>query len=170
MPKTITKKVEHLRTILERIVPNYAPDRLAMYLSDGKVIAQGCYNQQTNRVDLSHRVSYTLEIFIEDYNGDLASLTTPILAFLAVNEHQLLENPSYLQQGVFKFEAEPTSTSTSQINITLELTESVVVIETEDSYSISIKDEPQYSERAENLRVYLQGNKIKEVNNGNSAT
>ncbi|MFC0708828.1 phage tail protein [Azorhizophilus paspali] len=152
-------KPESLRAHLLAAVPElrHDPDRLLI------VIDKGCI-RSTAAPGLSFEYSYTLNLLLTDYVGHPDAIAIPLLAWLHVNQSELLVN---LEKGkeAIQFEAEVLANDKVDLLITLPLTERVIVKKLPDgTLQVTHAAEPQYTEQLESthLQVYADGELIAE--------
>ena len=113
------RKPADLRAALEASVQEIrkSPENLHVFVSGGNI-------QSTNRSSLSFQYSYTLELTVTDYAGDPDALMIPVLAWLRINQSDLLANAD---KDSFSFEVDVINAKVCDIAIKLKLTEAVVV-------------------------------------------
>ncbi len=131
-------KPDSLRNHLLAAVPALRndPDRLLVFIDNGTV-------RSTAAVGLSFEYAYTLNVILTDFAGHPDALMIPLLAWLMVNQHELLAN---LEKGkeAIKFEADILDNSKVDLSIELPLTERVIVKKLDDgTLQTSHPDEPQ---------------------------
>lgn len=131
-------KPESLRTHLLAAVPElkHNPDRLLVFIDDGTI-------RSTAAPGLSFEYSYTLNVILTDYPGHPDAVAIPLLAWLLVNQPELLTN---LEKGktAIAFEADILDNSKVDLSIKLPLTERVIVKKLEGSaLEVTHPDEPQ---------------------------
>lgn len=115
---------------------NQNPDKLLVFADQGNVIASG-----TN--SLSFEYHYRLNIIITDYNGDPDAIMVPLLAWVAVNQNELLSNPDLRKTGI-RFEVDFNNHETIDLSIALDLTERTIVRQLENSeLQLTHPQEPQ---------------------------
>ncbi|WP_085653279.1 phage tail protein [Pseudomonas sp. R26(2017)] len=131
-------KPESLRVHLLDRVPElrHNPDRLLIFIDNGKV-------RCTAAASLSFEYSYDLQVILTDFAGHPDSVMVPLLAWLRVNQSELLENLDKSAEGI-KFEADLLDKSKVDMSLSLPLTERVVV-RTDDAGNVTISHpgEPQ---------------------------
>jgi hypothetical protein len=129
-------KINSLRAALTAALPEFArdPDRLHLFVEHGSIAATAAHS-------LSFEYAYTLDIVVTDYAGHADHLIVPIVAWLKVNQPEMLLNRDLCRDG-FKFQAELLDNGKSDVEIQLQLTERVGVIERPDGYEIRHFDEP----------------------------
>lgn len=132
-------KPDSLRRHLLAAVPELHknPDRLLVFIDNGTV-------RSTAAVGLSFEYAYTLNVILTDFAGHPDALMIPLLAWLLVNQNELIAN---LEKGkeAIKFEADILDNSKVDLSIELPLTERVIVKKQDDgTLQVSHPDEPQY--------------------------
>lgn len=144
------KKPNQIRNVLEKsdrfFVKN--PDKLQLWIEDGKVIRTGTEN-------LSFYFAYTLNIVVTDYPDDIAKLTVPILSYLQINQPELFQNKDRRESAV-RFTPDFNNNHTADIHFEIgPITERVLVTDKrDDSVQISYKAEPVWDK--ERVRVYFE--------------
>lgn len=131
-------KPDSLRNHLLAAVPELRndPDRLLVFIDNGTV-------RSTAAVGLSFEYAYTLNVMLTDFAGHPDALMIPLLAWLMVNQHELLAN---LEKGkeAIKFEADILDNSKVDLSIEIPLTERVIVKKQDGgTLQVSHPDEPQ---------------------------
>ena len=134
-------KPSALRAHLLAAVPELHknPDRLLVFIDNGSI-------RSTAAPGLSFEYSYTLNVILTDYAGHPDAVAIPLLAWLLVNQPELLTN---LEKGktAIAFEADVLDNSKVDLSLKLPLTERVIVKKQEDgSLQVSHPDEPQLFE------------------------
>ena len=134
-------KPASLRAFLTSANPELArdPDRLLVFIDNGTI-------RSTAAPGLSFEYSYTLNVILTDYAGHPDAVAIPLLAWLLVNQPELLTN---LEKGktAIAFEADVLDNSKVDLSLKLPLTERVIVKKQEDgSLQVSHPDEPQLFE------------------------
>jgi hypothetical protein len=134
-------KPESLRSHLLASVAElkHNPDRLLIFIDQGRI-------RSTAAPGLSFEYSYTLNLILTDYAGHPDAIAIPLLAWLLVNQSELLAN---LEKGkdAIQFEADVIDQNSVDLSFTLPLTERVIVKQQEDgSLEITHPDEPQLEE------------------------
>ncbi|WP_375592110.1 phage tail protein [Chitiniphilus eburneus] len=111
------RKLQTLRAAIVAAVPTLAgcPENLLVFVESGSVQAF----QDANH---SHRLDYTANLVLLDFTGDLGEVTRAVVAWLKIEQADLLQNPERMAEG-FTFEAELTSHSTMDLSIKLRLME-----------------------------------------------
>lgn len=131
------KKPQSLREHISNCVPclKRDPDKLHVFVEKGTIVS---------RIGggLSFEYRYTLNLIITDFADHPDTLTIPLLAWIAVNQPENLQNPDK-QENAFRLEAEIIDLDKSDISIELDLTERVIVSANPDgSYTATHPDEP----------------------------
>ncbi len=134
-------KPSALRAHLLAAVPELHknPDRLLVFIDNGTI-------RSTAAPGLSFEYSYTLNVILTDYAGHPDAVAIPLLAWLLVNQPELLTN---LEKGktAIAFEADVLDNSKVDLSLKLPLTERVIVKKQEDgTLQVSHPDEPQLFE------------------------
>lgn len=115
------------------------PDRLLVFIDNGTI-------RSTAAPGLSFEYSYTLNIILTDYAGHPDAVAIPLLAWLLVNQPELLTN---LEKGktAIAFEADVLDNSKVDLSLKLPLTERVIVKKQDDgSLQVSHPNEPELFE------------------------
>ncbi len=134
-------KPNSLRAHLLAAVPELHknPDRLLVFIDNGTI-------RSTAAPGLSFEYSYTLNIILTDYAGHPDAVAIPLLAWLLVNQPELLTN---LEKGktAIAFEADVLDNSKVDLSLKLPLTERVIVKKQDDgSLQVSHPNEPELFE------------------------
>ena len=125
------------------------PDRLLVFIDNGTI-------RSTAAPGLSFEYSYTLNVILTDYAGHPDAVAIPLLAWLLVNQPELLTN---LEKGktAIAFEADVLDNSKVDLSLKLPLTERVIVKKQDDgSLQVSHPNEPELFEETftlEGLRL-----------------
>ncbi|WP_269503721.1 phage tail protein [Burkholderia sp. IMCC1007] len=129
-------KPDSLRAALTAAIPEFArdPDRLHVFIEHGSIAV-------TAAQSLSFEYAYTLDIVVTDYAGHADNLMVPIIAWLKVNQPEMLLNRDLCRDG-FRFQAEQLDNGKSDVEILLKLTERVGVLEKPGGYETRHFDEP----------------------------
>lgn len=114
------RKATELRAYITEANPYLRrdPEKLHVFIDAGAVAAVAT-------ASLSHEYAYTLNLVIEDFAGDPASIMVPILAWLRVHQPDVLENPEKRKQAI-AFEVEIITNDTFDLSIKLQLTERII--------------------------------------------
>ncbi|EIJ69416.1 phage tail protein [Pasteurella bettyae] len=144
------KKLNQIRNVFEKSNPFFVknPDKLQLWIDDGKVIRTGTEN-------LSFYFEYKLNIVVTDYPEDIATLTVPILSYLQINQPELFQNTN-LRESAVKFTPDFNNNNTADIHFEIShMTERVLVTDKkDDSVIIDYKPEPVWDN--ERVRVYFE--------------
>ena len=132
-------KLQSLRALIERVVPDLArdPERLIVMASNGQAVCTGT-------VSLSFEYQYTATITVLDYTGHTDALIVPLLAWIKVNQPELLDNPQ-LRDKALRFSVEHLNTNAVDIGIEIDITERAIVrpgIDHPTRLTITHPDEP----------------------------
>jgi hypothetical protein len=156
-------KPESLRSHLLASVAElkHNPDRLLIFIDQGRI-------RSTAAPGLSFEYSYTLNLILTDYAGHPDAIAIPLLAWLLVNQSELLTN---LEKGkdAIQFEADVIDQNSVDLSFTLPLTERVIVKRQEDdSLEVTHPDEPQLTEHlpAGPMQLFAKGELLAEWNSG----
>lgn len=107
------------------------PDRLAIWVEDGKVAAR-------HTGTLGFAFEYPLSVYLKEIGTDIAIITLAIVRWLRVNQPDLLVHPNR-----FDFETDVWDNETADLQFTLQLTENVAVTPNDDgSHGIDYLPEP----------------------------
>jgi hypothetical protein len=119
-------KHESLRAHLISSVPDLAqnPDRLMIFIDNGKIRSTAGYG-------LSFEYIYTLNLILTDYAGHPDAVAIPLLAWVLVNQRELMENVERSKDSIV-FEADVLDNSKVDLSIKLPLTERVIVKRQDD--------------------------------------
>lgn len=134
------EKPNRLRAHLLDAVPQLKknPDRLLIFIESGSLTT-------TLAPGLSYEQSYSLTIVLTDFAGSPDAVFIPLLAWLRVNQSELLTNPTKYKDAL-KFEAEIIDQNKVDFSLTLPLTERTIVKPQPDgSLAVSYPDEPAYT-------------------------
>ena len=123
-------KLQSLRSLIESAVPELKrdPERLIVMATDGAAVS-------TLAGGLSFEYRYTAAITVLDYTGHTDALFVPILAWVRVNQSDVLDNPTSQSRGI-EFSVDHLNTSAVDIGIRVPLTERAIV-----------KPDPQHATR-----------------------
>lgn len=129
---------EHLLGAITELRHN--PDRLLVFVDQGTV-------RSTAAAGLSFEYSYNLQLILTDFAGSPDAVVVPLLAWLLVNQSELLTNLELAKDSI-KFEVDVLDNSKVDMAISLPLTERVLVKRQENGQLlISYPPEPQYTEQ-----------------------
>lgn len=146
------KKPNSLRAHLLASIPDlqHNPDRLMVFVDGGKIRA-------TSAPGLSFEYEYQLNVIITDFPGTPDAVSVPLLAWLLVNQSELLTNLQKSKEGI-QFEVDVLDGTTVDLSLTLPLTERIIVKRQDDgTLHISHPDEPQLTPHLPQTTVQLIG-------------
>ncbi|MFP3850512.1 phage tail protein [Pseudomonas sp. W5-01] len=129
-------KHESLRAHLLAAVPDLAqnPDRLMIFIDNGKI-------RSTAAFGLSFEYIYTLNLILTDYAGHPDAVAIPLLAWVLVNQRELMENVDRSKDSIV-FEADVLDNSKVDLSIKLPLTERVIV-KRQDDGTLQVSHPPE---------------------------
>lgn len=107
----------HLTAVSAELRQN--PDKLLIFAESGNTVATGT-------ASLSFEYRYKLNIIITDYSGSEDALMVPLLAWVQIHQHDLLDNAELRKTGI-GFDVDYNNHTSIDLAITLALTERVVV-------------------------------------------
>lgn len=145
-------KPQQLRKALTDSVPllQRNPDSLNVFIDSGRIVS-------TLATSLSFEYQYRLNMVITDYTGDIDMLIVPMLAWLRVNEPDMMATKEKQQTG-FTFKADVISDTASDISIDLLLSERVIVKELDgDLHVTHLNENPLPENDYRPLQVYARG-------------
>lgn len=145
-------KPQQLRKALTDSVPllQRNPDSLNVFIDSGRIVS-------TLANSLSFEYQYRLNMVITDYTGDIDVLIVPMLAWLRVNEPDMMATKEKQQSG-FTFKADVISDTASDISIDLLLSERVIVKELDgDLHVTHLNENPLPENDYRPLQVYAHG-------------
>lgn len=131
-------KPNSLKAHLLAAIPELAnsPDRLLVFIDNGSA-------RTTVAPGLSFEYSYTLNVILTDFAGHPDAVFIPLLAWLMVNQNELLANQDKGKDAI-SFEADVLDNSKVDLSIKLPLTERAIVKRLEDGrLEVTHPDEPQ---------------------------
>ena len=150
-------KPPSLRDHLTRALPCLSknPDKLHIFMDDGHI--------ECRAGSLSFLYVYTLTLVVTDWAEHADALIVPILAWLSVNQPELLQNHDRWVDG-FTFRAEILNHSSADIEIQLKLTERVGVTNTAGHIDVTHFPEPPQNPHAdvENWQLFIGKEKVAE--------
>ena len=119
-------KPASLRAAIEAALPDLKrnPDRLLVFIDEGSIRCTGAPS-------LSFEYGYTLQIVVTDYAEHADTIMVPVLAWVAVNQPDLLQNPDRQRDGI-RFEADLLDHAKMDLSVRLQLTERVIVADLPD--------------------------------------
>jgi P2 phage tail completion protein R (GpR). len=134
-------KPDSLRQHLLDAIPDLAknPSQLLVFIDDGNVRCTATHG-------LSFEYSYTLNLIFTDYAGHLDAIAVPLLAWLRVNQNELLANLEKGKQAI-QFEADILDNTRVDLSITLPLTERIIAKETEGNIDVTHAPEPPFTDQ-----------------------
>lgn len=110
------------------------PDKLVMFADEGHVVATG-------NGSLSFEYRYKLNLILTDFSGNEDAIMVTLLAWIAVHQSDLLNNPDLRKTGI-SFEVDFNNHETFDLSIKLDLTERIVVAQGEHG-RLDIKSRPE---------------------------
>lgn len=134
------KKPQHLREYLLKAIPDLSPDqdRLLIFANKGSL-------RSTMVGGFSFEQSYTLDVIITDYAGDIDVIGVVLFTWIAENQPELMANHEKGKQAI-TFEAELIDNRKYDISFQIPLTELVIVKKNaEGKLELSYPSEPQYT-------------------------
>lgn len=141
---------DHLLAAVPELHKN--PDRLLVFIDNGSI-------RSTVAHGLSFEYSYTLNVILTDFAGHPDAVAIPLLAWVLVNQHELLANQEKGKTAI-QFEADVLDNSKVDLSIKLPLTERVIVKKQEGgALVVTHPDEPQLEPflEAGNWQLYAEG-------------
>lgn len=132
------EKPASLRAEIERHLPELAahPDKLAMFVTEGRVIA--------HKATLSHETKFTLSLLITDFSGNIDILHTAVINWLHTHQPDILL-PGAVDPRAFVFEAEILNAQTADVLIELKLSErTTALVDESGRIEIAHPGEPQH--------------------------
>ncbi|MDC4839534.1 phage tail protein [Acinetobacter baumannii] len=144
------KKPHHLREYLLKAIPDLSPDqdRLLIFANQGSL-------RSTMAGGFSFEQSYTLDVIITDYAGDIDVIGVVLFTWIAEHQSELMANHEKGKQAI-TFEAELIDNSKYDINFQIPLTERVIVKKNaEGKLELSYPAEPQYTQFEQPTNVTL---------------
>jgi hypothetical protein len=124
------------------------PERLLVFIDQGSI-------RSTAAAGLSFEYSYSLQIILTDFAGSPDAVVVPLLAWLMVNQSELLTNLELAKDSI-KFEVDILDNSKVDMALTLPLTERVLVKRQENGQLlITHLAEPQYTAQLESQTYQL---------------
>lgn len=129
-------KPDSLRNALYKSVPVLRdnPDMIHLFADNGKIAA-------TLARSLSFEKQYTLNVVVTDFTGELDLLFVPIMAWLRVNQPDIMTTDEGMKKG-FTFNIDLNSNSSIDISINLLLTERTVVRQEGGALHVETLPEP----------------------------
>jgi len=151
-------KPAQLRKALTDSVPLLArsPDSLNMFIDKGCIVS-------TLAASLSFEYQYQLNLVITDYAGDADLLMVPVLAWLRVNQPDIMATGEKRKNG-FVFQSDVISDTLSDISIELQLTERVIVKDIEGALHVThVPESPLPDNVALPRQIYAAGELVSEL-------
>lgn len=123
------KKPADLRAHLEDSVTclKSDPDKLQVFVERGTIASR-------LGGGMSFEYRYDLVLLITDFAEHADALMIPLLAWISVNQSDLMQHPERIEQAI-RFQAELIDHDKADIEITIALTEAVVVTEANGLYT-----------------------------------
>jgi hypothetical protein len=114
-------KPERFRTTLLAALPDLAndPQRLSIFVEKGKLMASGTEGA-------GWHYSYQLTAILQDFAGDMDMLAKAVIAWVAIEQPDMLKNPAQAERGI-RFECELMTAELADVSIDIDLTEAVYV-------------------------------------------
>lgn len=122
LKQTLLAQVAHLRE---------HPETLSTYIDGGRLVARPG--------SLSFEYRYTLNLVVQDFAGDIDLIMVPLLAWVAVNQPDLLDRAP---NQPLTFECDVLDADAQDVSIDLELTELVRVAQVDVGFSVEHLPEP----------------------------
>ena len=135
------KKPHALREYLLNAIPDLPKDqdRLLIFANDGKLMS-------TAATGYSFEMSYTLDLIITDYAGDVDVFGIVLFTWIIDNQSELMANLNKAKDSI-SFEAELIDNTKYDLHFKIPLTERVIVKKNaEGKFEMSYPPEPQYTE------------------------
>lgn len=151
-------KPQQFRKALTDCVPllQRNPDSLNVFIDSGRIVS-------TLAPSLSFEYQYRLNMVITDYTGNIDVLIVPMLAWLRVNEPDMMATKEKQQTG-FTFKADVISDTASDISIDLMLSERVIVKEVDGELHVThLNENPPPEDDYRPLQMYADGVLISEI-------
>ncbi|MGU3447594.1 phage tail protein [Enterobacteriaceae bacterium C34A] len=150
-------KPKSLRTALTDAVPvlKQNPEMLRVFIDSGKLAS-------TLATSLSFENKYTLNVIVTDFSGDIDLILVPILAWLRVNQADIMTTDEGQKRG-FTYEADINNDDSADLSISLMLTERTIVKEVGAELHIEHAPEPQPPEPVTRpTQLYVHGELVSE--------
>ena len=114
-------KPSSLRAHITAAVPELArdPERLVVLARAGRIITTGT-------AALSFEYAYTLQMIVLDYAGHADAVIVPLIAWVATNQPELLDNPDKRERAI-RFDVDYLTPQTIDLSIEVDITERVLV-------------------------------------------
>lgn len=142
------QKPQKLRNFLVKAIPELQqnPEQFLIFVEGGNL-------RSTMAQGLSFEYEYTLSMVFTDYAGELDAVTLPLFQWLRNNQSELLVNND--KKKDIKFNVEVLANDKVDLVIELPLTERVIAKRTQDKFTITYPEEPQYDEASDPQPVTL---------------
>ncbi|PUA16819.1 phage tail protein [Glaciimonas sp. PCH181] len=129
-------KHDSLRQHLSAATPDLQrdPDKFLVFADEGQLVACGTGS-------LSFEYRFTLNVILTDYAGNLDGVMVALLAWIAVHQSELLNNPELRKTGI-SFEVDYHSHHSVDLSLKLSLTERIIVSNKEQG-RLQIKSRPE---------------------------
>ena len=150
-------KPKQLREALTASVPMLQrnPDCLNVFIDNGRIVS-------TLATSLSFEYQYQLNMVITDYTDNIDLLIVPMLAWLRVNQPDVMATKEKQQTG-FTFKVDVISDTASDISIDIQLTERVIVKQEGDELHVNhVGENPLPENDTRPMQLYLRGELISE--------
>lgn len=149
------KKPADLRSHLSECIPELKkhPENLHVFVENGNIVS---------RIGggLSFEYRYVLNLVFTDFTARIDTMTIPLLAWIAVNQPDILQNPDKQDKSI-RMEAEIIDHDTVDLSVSIDLTERVIVTKNPDgSYTANHPDEPPIPDMGGPIGWSLFGNSI----------
>ena len=149
-PKQLRQALTDSVLLLQR-----SPDSLNMFIDNGRIVS-------TLASSLSFEYQYQLNLVITDYGGNLDLLIVPLLAWLRLNQPDIMATEEKRRTG-FSFNADIISDTAVDISINLQLTERVIVKEQEGALHVNHVGEPPLPENNDRpWQLYVKNELVSE--------
>lgn len=129
------------------------PDRMQVFADRGRVVSTGASS-------LSFEYQYTLNIIVTDYSGHADAIIVPLLAWVRVNQPDLMLNDEKRKNGM-RFDVEFLNQQSVDLSIELDLTERVVVQRDDNgrlaAAHLGEPPDPNFPVIPEELELYANG-------------
>lgn len=112
-------KPERFRAALLAALPDltHDPQRLSIFVEKGKLVASGTEGA-------GWQYGYQLTAILQDFAGDMDTLAKAIITWVAVEQPDMLKNPTQAERGI-RFECELMTSELADVSIEIDLTEAV---------------------------------------------
>lgn len=150
-------KPKQLREALTASVPllQRNPDCLNVFIDNGRIVS-------TLAPSLSFEYQYQLNMVITDYSDDIDLLIVPLLAWLRINQPDVMATKEKQQTG-FTFKADVINDTASDISIDIQLSERVIVKSEDGALHVThVGENSQPENDARPVQMYSRGELISE--------